>query len=231
MNVTQAEFQIMKEDIVKDMIARLMEERGLTMQQAFDAVYTSRLFEKLGDPDTGLFFQSSGYVYSFLMDELKAKLFEQSGVIKENVDFHVFLRNELVEIALKWQAKFGVSPSITSTVSEYDAAMLVGMSEKEYSEYMKDKTAVNKGSDFVFKNIRYQVKGNRPSGKPGSIVTMVPKATNYEWDRLIWILYDKNYVMQEAWEWNVEEYKSAFDRMKRLSPNDYRKGKCLYKKQ
>lgn len=231
MNVTQAEFQIMKEEIVKDMIARLMEERGLTMQQAFDAVYTSRLFEKLGDPNTGLYFQSSGYVYSFLLDELQAKLFEQTGVIKEDIDLYGSLRNKLVEIALKWQAKFGVSPSITSTVSEYDAAMLVGMSEREYSEYMKDKTAVNKGSDFVFKNIRYQVKGNRPSGKPGSIVTMVPKATNYEWDRLIWILYDKNYVMQEAWEWNVEEYKSAFDRMKRLSPNDYRKGKCLYKKQ
>jgi len=73
MNVTQAEFQIMKEDIVKDMIARLMEERGLTMQQAFDAVYTSRLFEKLDDPNTGLYFQSSGYVYSFLLDELQAK--------------------------------------------------------------------------------------------------------------------------------------------------------------
>ncbi len=63
----------MKEDIVKDMIARLMEERGLTMQQAFDAVYTSRLFEKLDDPNTGLYFQSSGYVYSFLLDELQAK--------------------------------------------------------------------------------------------------------------------------------------------------------------
>ncbi len=73
MNVTQAEFQIMKEEIVKDMIARLMEERGLTMQQAFDAVYTSRLFEKLSDPNTGLYFQSSGYVYSFLLDELQAK--------------------------------------------------------------------------------------------------------------------------------------------------------------
>jgi hypothetical protein len=73
MNVTQAEFQIMKEDIVKDMIARLMEEKELTMQQAFDAVYTSRLFEKLGDPNTGLYFQSSGYVYSFLLDELQTK--------------------------------------------------------------------------------------------------------------------------------------------------------------
>lgn len=140
------------------------------------------------------------------------------------------LRNKLVEIALQWQERYGVAPSITSTISEYDAAMLVGMSENEYSAYMKDKTAVNKGSDFVFNNTRYQVKANRPSGKKGSFVTMVPKAANYEWDRLIWILYDKNYVIQEAWEWEVEEYKDAFDTIKRLSPDHYRKGRCLYKK-
>lgn len=140
------------------------------------------------------------------------------------------LRNKLVEIALQWQERYGVAPSITSTISEYDAAMLVGMSENDYSAYMKDKTAVNKGSDFVFNNTRYQVKANRPSGKKGSFVTMVPKAANYEWDRLIWILYDKNYVIQEAWEWGVEEYKDAYDAIKRLSPDHYRKGRCLYKK-
>ena len=140
------------------------------------------------------------------------------------------LRDELVKIALQWQERYGVAPSITSTSSEYDAAMLVGMSENECSDQMKDKTAVIKGSDFVFKNTRYQVKANRPSGKKGSFVTIVPKAANYEWDRLIWILYDKNYVIQEAWEWEVEEYKDAFDAIKRLSPNHYRKGRCLYKK-
>ena len=70
MNVSQAEFQNMKEEIVKDMISKLMEEHGLSLQQAFDAVYTSRLFEKLSNPQTGLFFQSSGYVYSFLLEEL-----------------------------------------------------------------------------------------------------------------------------------------------------------------
>ena len=140
------------------------------------------------------------------------------------------LRNKLVEIALQWQERYGVAPSITSRISEYDAAMLVGMSENDYSAYMKDKTAVNKGSDFVFNNTRYQIKANRPSGKKGSFVTMVPKAANYEWDRLIWILYDKNYVIQEAWEWGVEEYKDAFDAIKRLSPDHYRKGRCLYKK-
>ncbi len=70
MNVSQAEFQNMKEEIVKDLISRLMEERGLTMQEAFDKVYNSHLFEKLSDPKTGLYFQSSGYVYSYLQEEL-----------------------------------------------------------------------------------------------------------------------------------------------------------------
>lgn len=71
MNVSQAEFQNMKADIVKDMISRLMEEQGLSMREAFEAVYTSRLFEKLNDPRTGLYFQSSGYVYSYLTEELE----------------------------------------------------------------------------------------------------------------------------------------------------------------
>ena len=101
------------------------------------------------------------------------------------------LRKKLVDIALEWQECFGVAPSITSAISEYDAALLVGMTEREYSEYMKDKTAVSKGSDFVFNHQRYQVKANRHSGKPGSKVTKVAKATNYLWDKLIWILYDK----------------------------------------
>ncbi len=140
------------------------------------------------------------------------------------------LRDKHIETALEWQTCFGVAPSITSVISEYDAAMLVGMTEIEYSEYMQDKTAVSKGADFVFKKVRYQVKANRPSGKKGSPVTMVPKASNYEWDKLIWILYDKNYIMQEAWEWCVEDYKLAFNSLKRLSPNHYRKGKCLYQK-
>lgn len=55
------------------------------------------------------------------------------------------LRNKLVYVALQGQKSFGVAPSITSAISEYDAASLVGMTEKEYSEYMQDKTAVNKG--------------------------------------------------------------------------------------
>ena len=94
MNVSQAEYQNMKEEIVKDMIARLMEERGLTMQAAFDAVYTSRLFEKLSDPKTGLYFQSSGYGTLYigvsLHDIFKSITISLSGVVIDFFRIYIF---------------------------------------------------------------------------------------------------------------------------------------------
>jgi len=137
------------------------------------------------------------------------------------------LRRQLVESALAWERAFGNSPAITSAVSEYDAAMLVGLTPESYSSVMQGATAVQRGYDFKFNGKRYQVKGNRPSGKPGSFVTLVPKATNYEWDFLVWVLYNPTYEIEEAWLWEVSAYKAAFDPVKRLSPNHYRKGAKL----
>lgn len=137
------------------------------------------------------------------------------------------LRQQLVETALAWERAFGNAPPITSTLSEFDAASLLGCSLEQFAACMKGSTAVQKGHDFVFNGARYQVKGNRPSGKLGSFVTLVPKATNYDWDFLIWILYDPQYEIQEAWQWEVENYKTAFDSIKRLSPAHYRGGKRL----
>ncbi|MCL5808486.1 MAG: hypothetical protein M1418_08090 [Deltaproteobacteria bacterium] len=140
------------------------------------------------------------------------------------------LRGKLVAAALEWGNAFGNAPSITSALSEYDAAMLVGMTIEEYSASMKGMSAVKKGYDFKFKGARYQVKGNRPSGKPGSFVTLVPKANNYDWDFLVWILYNPSYEIQEAWLWEVSTYKASFDSIKRLSPSHYRQGKPLLRK-
>ena len=137
------------------------------------------------------------------------------------------IRDNLVAVALEWQAKFGVAPAITSAISELDAAQLVGMSQADYSRFMQTQTAVQKGHDFVFNGIRYQIKANRPSGKPGSKVTLVPKAKNYEWDVLIWILYNKEYQIEEAWGWLVDSYKASFHEVKRLSPKHYREGEDL----
>ena len=96
-----------------------------------------------------------------------------------------------------------------------------------YASAMQGCSAVQKGHDFTFNGVKYQVKGNRLSGKPGSAVSWVPKASNYDWDYLIWILYDSRFEIQEAWEWHVADYRSAFDSVKRLSPAHMRRGKRL----
>ena len=71
------------------------------------------------------------------------------------------------------------------------------------------RTAVTKGFDFFYNEIRYQVTANRPSGKKGSKVTLVKQKTEkkgpFGWDRLIWILYDGSYEIQEAWEFSAEQ--------------------------
>ena len=137
------------------------------------------------------------------------------------------IRNSLVKIALDWESKFSVMPRITSSVSEYDAAKISGIDELSYSKIMEGCTAVTKGYDYKYKDIRYQIKANRPSGKPGSKVNLVTKASNYEWDILIWILYDRYFNIQEVWKFNVNTYKELFDEKKRLSPDDMRKGERI----
>ena len=137
------------------------------------------------------------------------------------------LCDRLVAVTLEWERVFGVAPSITSAVSEYDAAYLVGHTDESYGKACVGRTAVTRGCDFILNGVRYQVKANRPSGKPGSFVMLVGKASNYEWDRLIWILYDRYFVIQEAWEWDVHNYWSEFHERNRLAPADMRKGKHL----
>jgi hypothetical protein len=140
----------------------------------------------------------------------------------------MMLRNQLVEMALAWQDQYGVAPAITTAISEYDAAItLLGMSEDAFRQSQLKATAVQRGYDFVRDGVRYQIKANRPSGRPGSRVTLCGKARNYEWDYLIWILYDREYHIQEAWQWAVTDYMAAFDHLTRISPDHMRLGKAL----
>lgn len=97
-----------------------------------------------------------------------------------------------------WEQAFCNAPAITSAISELDAALLIGMTHEQYCAAVKGTTAVSKGADIAFNGVRDQIKVNRPSGKPGSFVTKVPKANNYDWDQLIWNLYNPRYEIQEA---------------------------------
>lgn len=63
-------FQYLKEGLVADLVGKVMEDFHLDMEKALDVVYSSVLFEKLSEPDTGLYKQGSAYVYSFLKEEL-----------------------------------------------------------------------------------------------------------------------------------------------------------------
>lgn len=61
----------MVETLTCQLIARLMEERSLTMREAMDVVYNSQTFAALNNLNTGLYFQSPAYVYDVLEEELK----------------------------------------------------------------------------------------------------------------------------------------------------------------
>jgi hypothetical protein len=138
------------------------------------------------------------------------------------------IRNRLVSIALEWQEAFGVAPQITSAISELDAARLVGMELEAYKSQCGSKGAVQRGHDFTYAGCKYQVKANRPSGRKNSKVKLVPKSKNFKWDKLIWILYDRDYVMQEAWEWRMQEYRDQFEALKNVHPAEMRKGRQIY---
>ncbi len=64
------EFKYLTECMARDLVMMLMENHSMSLSEAFDALYASVTFQKLQDRRSGLFFQSPGYVYSFLEEEL-----------------------------------------------------------------------------------------------------------------------------------------------------------------
>ena len=69
--MTSKEFQYMKEAISTDLVELLSNEYGMTITEALDTLYESETYVKLCNPDTGLYFQSTRYIYSILKEELK----------------------------------------------------------------------------------------------------------------------------------------------------------------
>jgi hypothetical protein len=150
------------------------------------------------------------------------------GQQKENT---MTIRNQLVQIVLEWEKRFGFFPGqagVTAAVSEYDAAMRLGLDETEYIASTRGRSSVGRGYDFLFKNKRIQVKANRPSGRPGSAVWNAgPKVKTDGWDKLIYILYDKDYEVIEAYQFDCNTYEKMFSNKKKLRLEDMRKGDKL----
>ena len=62
--------EFLKLKLTEDLVAILMEEKGLSIEEAFTVLYRSQTYARLSDPNTKLYFQSAGYVYSLLEEEL-----------------------------------------------------------------------------------------------------------------------------------------------------------------
>lgn len=62
----------MKLDMVKELANILMQNQPmLTMNEALSTVFQSETYEKMIDDQTKLYYQSPGYVFSFLMNEIE----------------------------------------------------------------------------------------------------------------------------------------------------------------
>lgn len=64
------EKQAMMNDIVKELVVLLIENRGMQMEEALDTVFNSDTYARLIDERTKLYTQSPRYVYDFLKTEL-----------------------------------------------------------------------------------------------------------------------------------------------------------------
>ena len=63
--------QYLIEGITKDIIIYLMDDEGCDLPEALNVFHNSDTFAKLTDENTGLYIESSAYVYEILKSELK----------------------------------------------------------------------------------------------------------------------------------------------------------------
>lgn len=61
----------MIEGLVKDLAVFLIQDFKMSMEEALRTLYNSDTFAKMEDENTGLYYQSSRYVYDFLKNELR----------------------------------------------------------------------------------------------------------------------------------------------------------------
>ena len=69
--LTPEQIQLLKDELATELAGYLMDDFHLTPQEAIEMLYTSETFERLQEEETGFYYQSAGYVYSFLQNEIR----------------------------------------------------------------------------------------------------------------------------------------------------------------
>ena len=60
------------EYIIQDIILFLVEDEGIEYEEAMREFYASETYMKLGDKETGLYYESAAYVYDIYKDEKRS---------------------------------------------------------------------------------------------------------------------------------------------------------------
>lgn len=58
------------DNLLAELLKIIMEKRNANIQDALDILYNSQLYDKINNPETGLYFQSADYNYELLENEL-----------------------------------------------------------------------------------------------------------------------------------------------------------------
>lgn len=65
-----SEIDYMNECTTRDVIWMLVEKKNISISEAMEIFYNSKTFENLNNPNTGLYYQSSIYIYDVLEKEI-----------------------------------------------------------------------------------------------------------------------------------------------------------------
>lgn len=69
-------FRFLLNAISTDIIGWLMRDNDLSISEAISTWYNSETFEKVSEPDTGMYVESPAYNYDFLKRELRCGKFQ-----------------------------------------------------------------------------------------------------------------------------------------------------------
>ncbi len=68
--MTTGDIQYLTEALTVDLAEMLSKDFNMSILESLDTLYNSETYQKLTNPDTGLYFQSPLYVYSYLKQEI-----------------------------------------------------------------------------------------------------------------------------------------------------------------
>lgn len=68
--MNESDIKYMTEAMCSELAMLISKDFNMSVAESLDSLYNSETYEKLSNPLTGLYFQGTLYVYSFLKNEL-----------------------------------------------------------------------------------------------------------------------------------------------------------------